>query len=812
MLEIDAEPIRHVREQQFWRRGPLPFLSPLPPVIGIATGRVGLRQREQAVDRHVRKDLEATIGPNHAQGLYLSGRPEPEMQPGVDRGLEAAGRHLFQQLHLAAAAAGAAVLDDHLGADPRRISTGAPEGHLQIVVSRQLARAVAVNGSRRIDLVHHEIERATVVQVDVGGAVREAGLPEPPSVGHVRERQVAIVAIRVARDGDLRHLPNAGPAEPGHAIGERRLDDGVAHVAEVIQVVRAAIDAAGDEQVLIAVVVQVGEQWRPAPVGGIHAGEVADLAEAQRAPQLATVKLERVAAVLRMVAGLELLEIDLEAFGISRGLENPLLFGQHVQDHEVRPPVVVQVRGIDAHRGVAGVSDGGGDGLGKCAVAVIEIEEVILLKVVGDVQVRAAVPVQIARDDAQAVAHAAAVDAGLVAHVYEMPPVVSVEVVSDPRVARRALPARAGLALGARRVGQQVHVQVAVAVIVEEEGLGGEASELETVFLRAVGEGAIAVVDVEHVVPVPAEIVDARNVDVDVAVPVDVGHRDAGLPADGIGDPRPLGDVLELVIPLVQVEPVGTSVRGEVEVRQAVDERHAGPFRWQPLEERRATHPTATSGQHQNGGARAERQREADAAVGSSSPWAAWHQVYGDSPVMSCRRRTRDAVYWYVACSWLRAVQTSKPRRTRTTSSSLPARVGLGLLIACATGCGHRSGTAPANPSPRPMVTAEDLNRQPGQPIEQVLMGRFPGVTVMRTADGGVAVRIRGTTSIRGNSEPLYVIDGVAIEPGPGGSLTGINPHDIASIEVLKDPAETTEYGLRGANGVIVIKTKRPDQ
>jgi TonB-dependent SusC/RagA subfamily outer membrane receptor len=109
-------------------------------------------------------------------------------------------------------------------------------------------------------------------------------------------------------------------------------------------------------------------------------------------------------------------------------------------------------------------------------------------------------------------------------------------------------------------------------------------------------------------------------------------------------------------------------------------------------------------------------------------------------------------------------------------------------------------------------VTAEDLDRQPGQPIEQVLMGRFPGVTVMRTPDGGVTVRIRGTTSIRGNSEPLYVIDGVAIEPGPGGSLTGINPHDIASIEVLKDPAETTRYGLRGANGVIVIKTKRPDQ
>ena len=110
------------------------------------------------------------------------------------------------------------------------------------------------------------------------------------------------------------------------------------------------------------------------------------------------------------------------------------------------------------------------------------------------------------------------------------------------------------------------------------------------------------------------------------------------------------------------------------------------------------------------------------------------------------------------------------------------------------------------------MATAEDLDRQPGRPIEEVLMGRFPGVTVTRTIDGGVSVRIRGTTSILGNNEPLYVIDGVAIEPGPGGSLSGINPHDIASIEVLKDPAETAAYGLRGANGVLVIKTKRPDQ
>ena len=136
----------------------------------------------------------------------------------------------------------------------------------------------------------------------------------------------------------------------------------------------------------------------------------------------------------------------------------------------------------------------------------------------------------------------------------------------------------------------------------------------------------------------------------------------------------------------------------------------------------------------------------------------------------------------------------------------------IGLLVSLGAGCVHRHDTNPPTAAPSSVVTAEDIDRQPGQPIEQVLMGRFPGVTVTQSADGGVSVRIRGTTSIRGSNEPLYVIDGVEIEPGPGGSLTGINPRDIATIEVVKDPAGEAMYGVRGANGVIIIKTKRPDQ
>lgn len=91
---------------------------------------------------------------------------------------------------------------------------------------------------------------------------------------------------------------------------------------------------------------------------------------------------------------------------------------------------------------------------------------------------------------------------------------------------------------------------------------------------------------------------------------------------------------------------------------------------------------------------------------------------------------------------------------------------------------------------------------------EELLEGRFPGVQVFRINDG-IAVRIRGMTSILGSNEPLYVIDDMPIEPGEGGALYGINPADIATIEVLRDVGATSLYGGRGANGVILIKTRK---
>ena len=148
-------------------------------------------------------------------------------------------------------------------------------------------------------------------------------------------------------------------------------------------------------------------------------------------------------------------------------------------------------------------------------------------------------------------------------------------------------------------------------------------------------------------------------------------------------------------------------------------------------------------------------------------------------------------------------------------SFSMRALLPVGFLIGLGSGCHRNKPAATAPPpastsAPTSTVTSEDIRQQPGQSVEQVLMGRFPGVEVSRTPDGGFAVRIRGGSSIRSGNTPLYILDGVAIDPGPNGYLTGVNPNDIESIQVLKEPAETALYGVRGANGVIIIKTTRP--
>ena len=94
--------------------------------------------------------------------------------------------------------------------------------------------------------------------------------------------------------------------------------------------------------------------------------------------------------------------------------------------------------------------------------------------------------------------------------------------------------------------------------------------------------------------------------------------------------------------------------------------------------------------------------------------------------------------------------------------------------------------------------------------VEDMIIGRFPGVRVVRLANGRPSVRVRRSNTFLGGEEPLFVIDGMPINSSTTeAELASINPRDVARIEVLKDAGETSIYGSRGANGVILINTKR---
>lgn len=99
-------------------------------------------------------------------------------------------------------------------------------------------------------------------------------------------------------------------------------------------------------------------------------------------------------------------------------------------------------------------------------------------------------------------------------------------------------------------------------------------------------------------------------------------------------------------------------------------------------------------------------------------------------------------------------------------------------------------------------VQREDVQGVRLRTLADMLVG-IPGVLVVERG-GDISVRIRGTGSFLGGEDPLYVIDGMVVQ----GGLGGISPHTIESITVLKNAGETAIYGSRGANGVILIRTR----
>lgn len=104
-------------------------------------------------------------------------------------------------------------------------------------------------------------------------------------------------------------------------------------------------------------------------------------------------------------------------------------------------------------------------------------------------------------------------------------------------------------------------------------------------------------------------------------------------------------------------------------------------------------------------------------------------------------------------------------------------------------------------------VKSEEIKEVPAQNPLESIQGKIAGADIQRSngsASSGISIRIRGNRSISAGNSPLYIVDGIQTE-----DISDINPNDIASIEFLKDASSTAIYGWQGANGIVIITTKR---
>ncbi len=117
-------------------------------------------------------------------------------------------------------------------------------------------------------------------------------------------------------------------------------------------------------------------------------------------------------------------------------------------------------------------------------------------------------------------------------------------------------------------------------------------------------------------------------------------------------------------------------------------------------------------------------------------------------------------------------------------------------------------------------ISSKDIEKTVNTTIEQAIQGRAAGVYVTQNSGqpgGGISVNIRGVSTLNGTTEPLYVIDGIQMQPAvvtfgeqsSSNVLAGLNPNDIDNIQILQGPSATAIYGTRGTNGVVMITTKR---
>ena len=134
----------------------------------------------------------------------------------------------------------------------------------------------------------------------------------------------------------------------------------------------------------------------------------------------------------------------------------------------------------------------------------------------------------------------------------------------------------------------------------------------------------------------------------------------------------------------------------------------------------------------------------------------------------------------------------------------------IGLLLLCVLLVGCRTSGEAREKREANTITGEELERTAptATSLSELIEGRLPGIRVVAVSDGSIQVQTTSRVSLYGSNAVLIVVDDMPIEPNANGTLPGLSASDIVSIKLLKDLTETSRYGMRGSNGVILIKTK----
>ena len=164
---------------------------------------------------------------------------------------------------------------------------------------------------------------------------------------------------------------------------------------------------------------------------------------------------------------------------------------------------------------------------------------------------------------------------------------------------------------------------------------------------------------------------------------------------------------------------------------------------------------------------------------------------------------TRHPVKWLIVAASVAAVGcASQPAPLALQPTTLPLNVRL-----------TRPAPAPAV-AEAPVPSRGDISLAESAHyvlIEQLLIARAPGLEVRSVGQGRFTLALRGRPALGERREPLVVIDGMQFNENGVEMLAAMTPRDVKRVEVLKDAASAGVYGTRGANGVIVVTTRRGD-